>query len=108
MIQHEFSIHVNRPVEQVFAFLVNLQNVPTWQSNLVEIRQLTPGALQVGSQVYQVRRFGRRYSEIRVEVTDFERNKRYATQTLTKPQVTMSVSLDRKIVEPDSDTSLFF
>jgi uncharacterized membrane protein len=30
MIQHELSIHVNRPVEQVFAFLVDLKNVPTW------------------------------------------------------------------------------
>lgn len=48
MIQHELSIHVNRPVEQVFAFLVDLKNVPAWQSNLVEIRQLTPGALHVG------------------------------------------------------------
>jgi len=94
MIQHEVSIHLNRPVEQVFAFLVDLQNVPTWQSNLIEIRKLTEGALHVGTQFREVRRFGRRSSEIRGEFTDFELNKRFATKTLTKPHVTVSFSLD--------------
>lgn len=94
MIQHEVSLHVNRPVEQVFAFLVDLQNVPRWQSNLVQVRQLTQGALHVGTQVYQLRRFGRRLSEVRAEFTDFELNKRFAMKTLTKPHVTVSFSLD--------------
>lgn len=94
MIQHEVSLHLNRPVEQVFAFLVDFQNVPRWQSNLVEIEQLTEGALQAGTQFREVRRFGRRASEIWGELTEFELNKRFVTKTLTKPQVTVSFSLD--------------
>ena len=41
MIQHEVTIHLNRPVEQVFAFLADSQNLRTWQSNLIENEQLT-------------------------------------------------------------------
>lgn len=102
MIQHEVSLHFNRPVEQVFAFLINLQNVPRWQSNLVEVKQLTQGALQVGAQVYEIRRFGRQLSEVRAEFTDFELNKRFAMKTLTKPQVVVSFSFDPE----DSGTRL--
>ena len=36
MIQHKVTIHLNRPVEHVFAFLADARNLPTWQSNLIE------------------------------------------------------------------------
>src|SRR5215469_18120274 len=43
MIQHDVSIHLNRPVDQVFGFLADPTMQPTWQSNLIEIEQLTAG-----------------------------------------------------------------
>jgi len=94
MIQHEVTLYLNRPVEQVFAFLVDPKNLPTWQSSLIEIEQLTEGSLHVGAQFREVRRLGRRPSEIRGEITDFEPNKRFVTKTLTEPQVTVSFSFD--------------
>ena len=96
MIQHEVTIHINRPIEQVFAFLADSQNLRTWQSNLIENEQLTEGPLRVGTRFREVRRTGPRQSEIQAEITDFESNKRFATRTITQPKVTVSYSLERE------------
>ena len=95
MIQHEVSIHLNRPVEQVFAYLIDPNNLRAWQSNLVETAQLTE-PLHVGTRFREVRRMGPRQAEIQAEITSFEPNKRFATKTLTKPEVTVSYSFEPK------------
>jgi uncharacterized protein YndB with AHSA1/START domain len=94
MIKHEVTIHLNRPVEQVFAFLADTRKVSSWQSSLIELEQLTEGPLRAGSRFREVRRTGPRQSEIQAEITDFESNKRFATKTITKPHVTVSYSLE--------------
>jgi len=96
MIQNEVTIHINRPVEQVFTFLADTKNLRSWQSHLVENEQLTEGPLRVGSRFREVRRTGPRNSEIQAEMTVFEPNKRFATKTLTKPQVTVSYTFDNE------------
>ena len=95
MIQHEVSIHLNRSVEQVFAYLIDPNNLRAWQSNLVETAQLTE-PLRVGTRFREVRRMGPRQAEIQAEITAFEPNKHFATKTLTKPQVTVSYSFEPK------------
>ena len=94
MIQHEVTIHLNRPVEQVFAFLMDTSKLTTWQSNLIKIEKITEGPLRMGSLFQEVRRLGRRESEIQGEITAFEPNKRFETKTLTKPQVMVSYSFE--------------
>lgn len=95
MIQHEVTIHVNRPVEQVFAFLIDPSNLRAWQSNLVETEQLTE-PLQVGTRFREVRQMGPKQAEILAEITAYEPNKHFATRTLSKPQVTVSYSFEPK------------
>jgi uncharacterized protein YndB with AHSA1/START domain len=94
MIQHEVTIHLDRPVEQVFAFLMDTSKLTSWQSNLIKIEKITEGPLQLGSRFQEVRRLGKRESEIPGEITAFELNKRFETKTLTKPQVTVSYFLE--------------
>jgi uncharacterized protein YndB with AHSA1/START domain len=94
MIQHEVTIHLNRPVEQVFAFLADTGKVSTWQSNLIELEPLTEGPLRLGSRFREIRRLGRRDSEIQGQVTAFEPNKRLETKTTTKPEVTVSYAFE--------------
>jgi uncharacterized protein YndB with AHSA1/START domain len=96
MIKHEVTIHFNRPVEQVFAFLVDTGKVSSWQSSLIELEQLTEGPLRAGSRFREIRRLGRRDAKIEGQVTAFEPNKRLETQTITKPKVTVSYSFDRE------------
>lgn len=93
MIQHEVTIHLNRPVEQVFAFLVDISKLSAWQSNLIKSEPLTEGPLRRGSRFREVRRIRGRESEIQGEITALEPNKRLETKTVTKPQAAVSYSL---------------
>jgi len=94
MIQHEVTIHLNRPVEQVFAFLMDTSKLTTWQSNLIKIEKITEGPLRMGSRFQEVRRQGKRESEFEAQITALEPNKRFETKPLTGPQVTVSYFLE--------------
>ena len=94
MIQHEVSIHLNQPVEQVFAFLMDTSKLSTWQSNLIKSEQLTEGPLRTGSRFREVRRINNKEEEIEAEITALEPNKRLETKTVTKPQAMVSYVLD--------------
>ena len=90
MIQHEVTIHLDRPVEQVFAFLLDTSKLTTWQSNLIKSEQITEGPLHAGSRFREVRRMGRQEFEIEAEITALETNKRLETKTVTRPQAMVS------------------
>lgn len=104
MIQHKATVHLNRPVEQVFSFLTDNHNLRMWQSNLIESEQLTDGPMRVGTRIREVRRLGRRPSEIQAEITAFEPNRRFATKTLIEPLVTVSYEFEAE----DSGTRLTY
>jgi hypothetical protein len=63
MIQHEVALYLNRPVEQVFAYLIDPSNLRSWQSNLIETEQLTESPLRVGTRFREVRQMVPRASE---------------------------------------------
>ena len=90
MIQHEVSIYLNQPVEKVFAFLLDTGKLTSWQANLIKIEKITEGPLHIGSRFHEVRRLGRRDTEIEGEVTTLEPNKQLETKTLAEPHVTVS------------------
>ena len=94
MIQHEVTIHLDKPVEQVFAFLMDTSKLSTWQSNLIKSEQLTEGPLRTGSRFREVRRINNKETEIQGEITALEQNKHFETKTATKPQAMVSYSLD--------------
>ena len=94
MIQHEVSIHLSQPVEQVFAFLVDTSKLSTWQSNLIKSEPLTEGPLRTGSRFREIRRINNKEEEIEGEITALEPNKRLETKTVTKPQAKVSYSLN--------------
>ena len=65
MIQHEVTIHLNKPVEQVFAFLMDTSKLTTWQSNLIKSEPLTEGPLRTGSRFREVRRINNKETRSR-------------------------------------------
>lgn len=94
MIQHEVSVHLDQPVEQVFAFLMDPSKLTSWQANLIKSEPLTEGPLRLGSRFREVRRLGGKESEFQGEITAFELNRHFETRTLTKPEVRVSYSLE--------------
>jgi uncharacterized protein YndB with AHSA1/START domain len=64
------TIEINRPVEEVFGFLTNLDNAPRWTVGLVEVR--VDGRLRLGTRGTDVRTMGRKQVEMPWEVTRYE------------------------------------
>ena len=72
MIRVETSVHIDRPSDEVFAFISNFENNPLWQSGQIEARFTSEGPLQVGSTYDQVAKFLGRQIVSTFEVLEYE------------------------------------
>jgi uncharacterized protein YndB with AHSA1/START domain len=64
----ENTVMIRRPIEEVFAFLADFENIPKWNYAIVETRKVSEGPVGVGTIYQQVRSVPSR-SEERFEVT---------------------------------------
>ena len=44
MIRFENTVEIDHPIESVFSFVANLENVPRWNYYVVDVRQLSEGS----------------------------------------------------------------
>jgi carbon monoxide dehydrogenase subunit G len=79
MASFENTVIIRRPVEDVFAFLADFENVPKWNYAIVETQKVSPGPVGVGT-TYRQTRSVPRTSEERLEVTVFEPARRLEVQ----------------------------
>ena len=70
MATFENTVMISRPIEEVFGFLSDFENVPTWNYAIAETRKVTQGPIGVGTIYQQVRSVPSR-SEERFEVTAY-------------------------------------
>ncbi len=94
MINYEQTVTVKCPVDQVFALITDAKNLRRWQASLIENELLTEGPVMAGTRFREKRRMGSRESVIEGEITEFVPNQRFATRTLTAPNVTVSYTLE--------------
>jgi uncharacterized membrane protein len=80
----QHTVVVERPPEEVFAYLTDLSNVPSWQSGSVEVRE-PEGSLGVGTSYVQVLKFLGKRIETTLEVVEFEPGRRFSLKTLSSP-----------------------
>ena len=71
MATFQNMLTIQRPVEDVFAFLADFENIPTWNYAIVETKKTSPGPVGVGTTYRQVRSIPNRSQE-GFEVTVFE------------------------------------
>lgn len=57
MARFEHTVEIERPVEEVFAFLAEPHNLPRWQPSMQRLRPHGRGPLRPGLEVTEVRRF---------------------------------------------------
>lgn len=81
MIEIKNSVQINRPVEQVFDFVTNVENLPKWAGPVTEAKQTSEGPVGVGAIQTQTAQFLGRRVESSQEVTQYELNKRLSTKT---------------------------
>jgi uncharacterized protein YndB with AHSA1/START domain len=79
MASFENTVIIRRPVEEVFAFLADFENVPKWNYAIVETTKTSPGPVGVGTTYRQTRSVPTR-SEEGFEVTAFEPPRRLEIQ----------------------------
>jgi uncharacterized membrane protein len=81
----ELSIVINRPIEEVFGFLANLENDVKWRSEWVETKNTSGGSPGVGATFCLTGKFlGRRVPTI-YEVIEYEPNRSAAWKTVSGP-----------------------
>jgi len=81
MARFEYIINIQRPTEQVFAFLANGENNHKWELEIVESRRLTDGPTRVGTRWLHVRQvLGIKIKGIS-EVVEYELNKKLAKRS---------------------------
>lgn len=60
MFTVETTIRIARPVDEVFGFVADMTNAPSWQRGLHSVRRIPPGPVGVGSEHVFERRFAGR------------------------------------------------
>ena len=81
----ELSIVLNRPVEEVFVILSNLENDVKWRREWVDASKTSEGPIGVGSTFRLVGQFLRWRSETEYKVIEYERNRMTAWKTVSGP-----------------------
>ena len=56
MIEFENVVEIDRPVDFVFSFLVDLENLPKWNYFVTNVRKISPGPPVVGARYHQARK----------------------------------------------------
>jgi carbon monoxide dehydrogenase subunit G len=79
MASFENTVIIQRPVEEVFAFLADFENLPKWNDAIVETTKVSPGPVGVGTTYHQTRSTPTRSQE-RFQVTAFQPPRRLEVQ----------------------------
>ena len=66
----ELTIEIDRPPEDVFAYLTDVSNLPEWQSSARSAE--ADGKVRKGARIHERRTFMGRYVKTEVEVTGYE------------------------------------
>jgi uncharacterized membrane protein len=81
MIKIEHGIVINRPIEEVFAVVTNLENNPKWGSGLLEAVKTSDGPIGVGTTWRLVRKVLGQRLEAESEVIEYELNRNYGQRS---------------------------
>jgi uncharacterized membrane protein len=101
MIKVETTVQIDRPSEEVFAFISNFENNPKWQSGQLEAKFTTEEPLRVGSTYDQVAKFLGRRIVSTFEVVEYKPNRKVkASSTSGSFPITFT-----RMVEPSDDGS---
>jgi uncharacterized membrane protein len=85
MAKAEVSTTIKRPVEDVFAVIINFENRPKWSSGSLESKITSAGPIGVGTTSRSVTKLLGRRIESESEVTEFEPNRKFAEKSKSGP-----------------------
>jgi len=105
MINLDLGTLIDKPVKDVFAFITNPANMAKWNSAVVSMEQITPGAVGLGTKFKSVGEMLGRRIEGEMQVIAFEPDSKYGFQMNAGP-VQVNVTLGFKTVGTGTKLSL--
>ena len=81
MSQIETLLEIQRPVEQVFAYLADLRNMTAWAEGIVEVEAMTPGTTGPGTTYRLVALLAGRRVTTPITITQYEPGRTYTSVT---------------------------
>ena len=85
MARIEASVVINRPIEEVFAYMIDFEKTDQWSAQVVETKKTSEGPVGVGTRFVAVARVLGRRIEDTVEVTEYEPNSKYSLKHAAGP-----------------------
>ncbi len=93
MINLDFGVLVDRPVKDVFAFVADPNNMSKWNSAVVGLEQIIPGAVGVGTKFKSIGEMMGRRIEGEMQVTIYEPDTKCGFQLQAGPmQVNLTLA----------------
>jgi uncharacterized membrane protein len=87
VLEFENTIRIDRPLDEVFAFLLDFENIPKWNYYVLEVRQLSESPRGVGTTYHQVRKT----DEQDFRIIEFEPDHTVAVKTLPQSSPTLEM-----------------
>jgi uncharacterized membrane protein len=86
MIRFTVPVEIDRPVEEVFAFVTDPARLPEWQANTVSAAAEAEGPMRTGTRLREVHRapMGRNLESV-VEVARYEPNRHFDLRIVDGP-----------------------
>ncbi len=105
MINFDFSILIDRPMKDVFAFVADPNNMARWNSAVVGLQQVTPGAVAAGTKFKTVGEVMGRRIEGEMQVVAYEPDTKCGFQLNAGP-MQMILTITFKTVGTGTKVSL--
>jgi uncharacterized protein YndB with AHSA1/START domain len=85
MVKNEHEVVINRPPEQVFGFISDLDNWRQWRPGMQDVEKLTPGPIAAGTVWRLTGDVQGQSIVVTVEVTEYESNRQFGFKTTSGP-----------------------
>ena len=92
MIEFENTIQIKRPLNEVFRFLSDLENLPRWNYFVTRVRKVSEGPIGIGTIYHQVRKT----DEQTLQIVELEPQHKLRVKTISKlfPRLEMELEFE--------------
>lgn len=73
-IKVQKSVFIDLPIEEVFAYMSDLENMADWSSAIIAVRKVSPGAVCAGTLIRGTIRFLGRWLNVIFEIVEYQPN----------------------------------
>jgi uncharacterized membrane protein len=104
----EYSVAINKPIEQVWNFLTDFQNTPKWDIGVLETKKTSEGPAVLGTTFQNIGPFLGRTSVREYKVTEYEPNKKVTVKLMTPAKFIQQAEVSYAFEPAENGTKVTF